>query len=180
MSHEFIPDSLQHGLTVPIPINHHADKDPTNPSNYRGITLLSNVGKLLVKVILQRLHDRSNIDSSLSPGTSGWFQTCLHTAMVFQEAIQHIRESGKKAYVALLDVRKAFDMVWHEGLAFSISSSKWELRIMPGIYSENGTLHHPAQCCGMAGVPDPSASTKESNREPYYRLYYIASISMTY
>ena len=36
--------------------------------------------------------------------------------MIFQEAIQHIRETGKKAYVALLDVRKAFDTVWHDGL----------------------------------------------------------------
>ena len=33
-----------------------------------------------------------------------------------QEAIQSIRESGKKAYVALLDVKKAFDTVWHHGL----------------------------------------------------------------
>ena len=35
---------------------------------------------------------------------------------VLQEAIQSIRENGKKAYVALLDVKKAFDTVWHQGL----------------------------------------------------------------
>ena len=116
ISHEFIPTSFQHGLTVPIPKS--SDKDLTNPSNYRGITLLSNVGKLLEKVILQRLHDRTKIDSCMSPLQGGFKPgvSCLHTAMIFQEAIQHIREKGKKAYVALLDVRKAFDTVWHEGL----------------------------------------------------------------
>ena len=40
-----------------------------------------------------------------------------HTAFVLQEAIQSISESGKKAYVALLDVKKAFDTVWHQGLS---------------------------------------------------------------
>ncbi len=35
---------------------------------------------------------------------------------IFQEAVQSIRESGKKAYIALLHVRKAFDTVWHQGL----------------------------------------------------------------
>ena len=47
--HEFVPCSFQHGLTVPIPKS--SDKDPTNPSNYRGITLLSIIGKLFEKVI---------------------------------------------------------------------------------------------------------------------------------
>ena len=42
--------------------------------------------------------------------------SCLHTAFILQETIQHLREHGKKAFVAFLDVRKAFDTVWHEGL----------------------------------------------------------------
>jgi hypothetical protein len=70
INQEYIPNSLQHGLTVPIPKS--SDKDPTNPSNYRGIPLLSNVGKLLEKVILQRLHDRSDVASRLSPLQGGF------------------------------------------------------------------------------------------------------------
>ena len=41
---------------------------------------------------------------------------CAHTAYVLQEAIQSLRERSKKAYVAFLDVRKAFDTVWQAGL----------------------------------------------------------------
>ena len=42
--------------------------------------------------------------------------SCLHTAFIFQETISHLREQKKKVYVALLDVKKAFDTVWHTGL----------------------------------------------------------------
>jgi len=42
--------------------------------------------------------------------------SCAHSAFVLQEAVQSLRDSGNKAYVAFLDVRKAFDTVWHEGL----------------------------------------------------------------
>ena len=41
---------------------------------------------------------------------------CIHTAFILQEAIQSLRKKGKKAYVAYLDVRKAFDTVWHQGM----------------------------------------------------------------
>jgi len=52
--------------------------------------------------------------------------------MIFQEAIQHIREKGKKAYVALLDVRKAFDSVWHDGLLHKLF--QMGIRTIPGAY----------------------------------------------
>ena len=42
--------------------------------------------------------------------------SCSHTAFVYQEAIQSVRDKGNKVYVAFLDVRKAFDTVWHKGL----------------------------------------------------------------
>ena len=42
--------------------------------------------------------------------------SCLHTAFIFQETISHLHKQKKKVYVALLDVKKAFDTVWHAGL----------------------------------------------------------------
>ena len=43
-------------------------------------------------------------------------------AFVFQEAVQNLRDHKKKAYVALLDVQKAFDIVWHNGLFYKLYS----------------------------------------------------------
>ena len=51
---------------------------------------------------------------------------------MFQEAVQHLRDHKKKAYVALLDVQKAFDTVWHNGLfhklySYGIKGHTWRI-----------------------------------------------------
>ena len=112
---DHIPPSFTHGLVLPIPKGHN--KDLSNPSNYHGISLLSNISKVLERRIL--LHLRAlDPPLSLNPLQGGFRPqlSCLHSAFVLQETIQHLCEHGKKAFVAFLDVRKAFDIVWHEGL----------------------------------------------------------------
>ena len=91
------------------------DKDLTNPSNYRGISLLSNISKLIEKLLLCKLQATNLHLNPLQGGFRSGFSS-LHSAFIFQEAVQAIRDRGKKAYVAFLDVRKAFDTVWHQGL----------------------------------------------------------------
>ena len=44
---EYIPQIFQHGLIIPIPKSYN--KDPSDSSNYRGITLLSVIAKILRK-----------------------------------------------------------------------------------------------------------------------------------
>ena len=55
------------------------------------------------------------LQGSFRPGYS-----YLRTAFLFQETIAHLHERKKKVYVALLDVKKAFDTVWHAGLFFKL------------------------------------------------------------
>ena len=92
-----------------IPIIKGYNKDLFNPSNYRGITILSNLSKVLEKLILLRIHLPSLNPLQGGGGGRGGRQGygCIHTAFVFQEAIDSLQERGKKAYVAFLDVRKA-------------------------------------------------------------------------
>ena len=67
---------------------------------------------------------------------------CTHTAHVLQEAIQSLWERSKKAYVAFLDVRKAFDMV------FLSTYIRRGLRGISGDWSTIGTEQHPALSSG--------------------------------
>ena len=62
-----IPQSLCHGLVIPIPQG--LNKDLSNPSNYREITILSNISKVLKKLLLHRISELE------SPPSTGWFQT---------------------------------------------------------------------------------------------------------
>ena len=95
-----IPHVFRNGLVTPIPKGH--TKDLTNPSNYRGITVLSNISKALEKLILVRI---SQLDPPpvLNPLQGGFHtdHSCSHSAFVLQEAIQSLRDAGKKAYVAM-------------------------------------------------------------------------------
>ena len=118
---EYIPWSFQQGLIIPIPKS--LDKDPSDPSNYCGITLQSVIAKVFEKIILLRLLD-PNIHDLIHPLQGGFKPdvSCLHTAFVFQEAVQHLRDHKEKAYVALSDVQKAFDTVWHNGLFHKLYS----------------------------------------------------------
>ena len=114
-----IPPVFQQGHVIPIPKGH--TKDLSNPSNYRGITILSNLSKVLEKLTLLRIHLHEP-PPSLNPLQGGFRQGygCVHTAYALQEPIQSLRERGRKAYVAFLDVRKAFDTVWQAGLLVKI------------------------------------------------------------
>ena len=112
-----IPTSFQLGLIVPIPKGRNADF--TNPSNFRGITLLSVISKVFEKLILSRLSTQMSLIHPLQGGFKPRM-SCMHTAFILQEAVRSLRVQKKKAYVAFLDVRKAFDTVWHSGLLLKL------------------------------------------------------------
>ncbi len=107
----YIPISFREGLLIPI----LKGPNKARPGQlYRGISLLSNFGKLFEKLLLSRLVPAVQLhplQGGFRPGL-----TSSHTAFILQEAISSIRESKKKAYVAFLDAQKAFDTVWHAGL----------------------------------------------------------------
>ena len=54
----------------------------------------------------------------------------MHTTFLLREAIAHCTENGNTAYVALLDLEKAFDMVWINGLLYKL----YKLGIDPVIW----------------------------------------------
>ena len=102
-----VPASFACGYVIPLLKS--TDKDPSIPSNYRGISLTSVVGKVFERLLLSRLLNFI----CLSPLQGGFRagQSSLHTAFVFQETVTYLRECGHKAYVAFLDACKAFDTV---------------------------------------------------------------------
>ena len=109
-----VPVSFAYGYVIPLLKS--SDKDPSVPSNYRGITLTSVVFEHLLLSRLLPYIQLSPLQGGFRAGRS-----CTHSAFVLQETIAYLRERGRKVYVAFLDARKAFDTVWHEGLFVKLS-----------------------------------------------------------
>ena len=112
----YIPKSFRK-LGLHDPPTEGPNKDVTDPGNYQGISLLSNMVRVLEKLLLLRLEE-------IRPGLSS-----NHTALILQEAVCSVREQKLEAFVAFLDAQKAFDSIWHAGLLHQrgISGQIWHL-----------------------------------------------------
>ena len=165
-----IPTVFQLGYIMPI--SKDPNKDQTDPSNYHGISLLSNISKLFEKVILAKLQSPT---PSLNPLQGGFHSgySPIHTAFVLQEAIQSIRESGKKAYVAMLDVEKAFDTVWHQGLFVKLQRKDIPSRIWHVLNNWYTSSSCSVLLCGKHSRPFPILQGVHQGAIPSPLLYSI-------
>jgi hypothetical protein len=107
----FIPSTFQEGLVLPL--LKKPNKDKKQPTNYRGITIISVVGKLLEVIILLRIKEHFKL--AQSPLQRGFTQEVspLFAAFILCEVINEQRDSKGALLIALLDAEKAFDRVSH-------------------------------------------------------------------
>ena len=92
-----------------------------NASNYRPISLLSSLSKVLEKAVHYHLYKYLNDHSLLTVKNSGFKQKYSVNKLL---SIVHKLYSGldnkENACLVFLDISKAFDRVWHEGLLFKL------------------------------------------------------------
>ncbi|GBP53848.1 Probable RNA-directed DNA polymerase from transposon X-element [Eumeta japonica] len=91
-----------------------AGKDPRNPSNLHPIILLSYETKTFERALLRRLY------SFMSPRQEQYgFHTGYSTTLLLIWVLHHLASEmncGRYTVAVLLDTKKAFDKVWHDGL----------------------------------------------------------------
>ena len=92
----------------------------TNKNDYRPISLLSNISKVMEKIITKRLQEffdnnkiLNNRNSGLKKGDSAVYRLLELTHDIYQGM-----EDRKHTCTVFLDISKAFDRVWHAGLFF--------------------------------------------------------------
>ena len=75
-------------------------------------------------VILKRLEKFSKDKNYFSHLQFGFKNGtgCIEASFLINEAINHFAERGSKVFACFLDVRKAFDTVWIDGLFFKLFS----------------------------------------------------------
>lgn len=89
-----------------------------DPSNYRPISVLSNLSKIYEKLIYSRLFTFLNKTNSISQHQYGFLEKSSTTSAALQalSVIQNSIKNGKKTAAIFIDVKKAFDSINHETL----------------------------------------------------------------
>jgi len=116
---EQLPADLKDALIVTI---YKKKGDRSDCGNYRGISLLSIAGKVLARILNNRL--RPIAESILPESQSGFRPSRGTTDMIFsvRQLQEKCREQHQPLYLAFIDLTKAFDSV-HRGLLWNILST---------------------------------------------------------
>ena len=105
-----IPDVWCKGIIVPI---YKKKGDVKNPDNYRGITILSCLGKLFTSILNERLNKFLEDSGILNEEQAGFRKNYSTVDHIFSMKllIDFYLHKGKKLYCAFVDYRKAFDSI---------------------------------------------------------------------
>ncbi|CAB1117831.1 unnamed protein product [Ectocarpus sp. CCAP 1310/34] len=108
--------------------------DKTEPGNYRGITLSNTAGKVFCKLLNDRIVGVLEKEHSISEGQAGFRKKrgCVDHVFTVGRIIQGRKRAGKPTYCFFLDVKKAYDTVWTNGLwkqlsKYGIKGEMWRV-----------------------------------------------------
>ena len=115
----------------------HKKGNRFDPSNYRGISISSNLGKLFNKIIYNRLLNFMNNKNLISKNQIGFKEKCRTSDHIFtlKSIIDHYKLKHQKVFTAFIDLRKAFDTVWRIGLFYKLLKQDIPNRIFRVVYS---------------------------------------------
>ena len=131
---EYIPQEWHKVNIVPI----HKKGDKLVRSNYRGVSLLSCVYKLYARILKQRL--ASFLEPQIAEEQAGFSpgKGCDDNLCIMTEVMERKIANREHLFVALVDMRAAFDTVWRDGLWHKLSNMNVPhqmVRILQDIYS---------------------------------------------
>ena len=95
-------------------------KGASDPQNYRPISLLCCLSKILEKLVFRHIYDHLTENSLLSDKQSGYrphHSTQLQLAYMTDNLYNSL-DKGHDFTAVYLDVTKYFDKIWHQGLLF--------------------------------------------------------------
>ena len=149
---EDIPDWLTEGVTYLLP----KSEDTKNPKNYRPITCLTTMYKLLTSILTERMYvylENNSILPNEQKGCKRNSYGCKDQLLIDRMILENCRTRGKNLSTAWIDYRKAFDSVPHDWILKTLDLYKvspvisqfltnamkqWETRLF--LSYQNGTV----------------------------------------
>ncbi len=99
-------------------INIFKSNNPLDPSNYRGITLSSCLGKLFSSILNCRITEFLEGHGLISKYQAG-FRKDFRTSdnlFILSQLMKYYKEQDAPLYLCFIDLQKAFDKLWRPGL----------------------------------------------------------------
>ena len=115
------PSEWKKGNIVPI----HKKGDKQNIKNYRPVSLLPICGKIFERLIFNEMFIYFSANKLISKNQSG-FQpgdSCINQLLSITHEIFTSFDNGLEVRSVFLDISKAFDKVWYEGLLFKLKQN---------------------------------------------------------
>ena len=111
----YFPKKWKHAIGKMI---QKPNKPKDNPASYRPISLLNCMGKLFEKIISNRIQEFIEDNNIINPWQRAYqpHKEANEHIMIINEYMKKVKENKKLAALLLMDVEKAFDAVWHNGL----------------------------------------------------------------
>ena len=115
-----IPSSWEKAIIKPLPKS--SDKDQKVPLNYRGISLLSCVGKLYTSILNNRMLMYLDSNTLLNEEQNGFRKgrSCSEHIFTLHSIVQGRLEQKKKTWATFVDFSKAFDGVSRSFLLYKL------------------------------------------------------------
>ncbi len=98
--------------------------DRQDKKNYRPISLLSNIGKLLERIIFMKLYEFCITNGLLTWRNSGYkrLDSTINQMIYISHKIYEALSNGEEVCFVSLDATAAFDRVWHDGLIHKLKN----------------------------------------------------------
>ena len=115
---DYFPESWSAGEIIPL----HKKGDKNNVDNYRGITLLSTLGKLFSRILNNRLSTWAETFSVYIEAQAGFREHMSTTDNIFvlHGLITHSLNNDQQLFCSFTDFSKAFDYVVRDVLWFKL------------------------------------------------------------
>ena len=111
----------------------HKKNDKQIISNYRPISLLPILAKVFERIIFKNLYNYLTDNKLLTKNQSGFRpgDSCINQLLSLVHEIHESFDRGFEVRSIYLDMSKAFDKVWHEGLIFKLRQNGIEGELTP-------------------------------------------------
>ena len=153
------PKTWKEGIVIPL----HKNGSQFDPNNYRGITLNSCLGKLFCHVLNTRITSELEMMSFLKQEQAGFrknYRTSDHIFILRTIVDKYVLKSknGSKLFACFIDLKKAFDTVWHDGLFLKLQKAGINGKLYNVIKSMYDSCHSRVKCKQF--LSDPIDITK--------------------